>query len=58
MKYAFIERHKKIWPIVIQCRVLEVSASGFAMLHTPVGAAELRRKLAQLMQGNGSPSLG
>ena len=29
MKYAFIERHKKIWPIVIQCRVLEVSASGF-----------------------------
>ena len=29
MKYAFIERHKNLWPIVAQCKVLEVSASGF-----------------------------
>jgi hypothetical protein len=29
MKYAFIGRHKKDWPIVMQCRVLEVSVSGF-----------------------------
>jgi len=29
MKYAFIDRHKKDWPIVLQCRVLEVSVSGF-----------------------------
>lgn len=29
MRYAFIERHEKVWPIVAQCRVLEVSASGY-----------------------------
>jgi len=29
VKYAFIERHKNLWPIVTQCAVLEVSASGF-----------------------------
>ena len=29
MKYAFIERHRHIWPICVQCRVLRVSVSGF-----------------------------
>ena len=29
MRYAFIERHKNVWPIVTQCRVLEVSVSGY-----------------------------
>ena len=29
MKYAFIERHKLVWPICVQCRVLRVSVSGF-----------------------------
>jgi putative transposase len=29
MKYAFIERHKLVWPICIQCRVLLVSVSGY-----------------------------
>lgn len=29
MRYAFIEQHKRIWPIVDQCRVLEVAVSGF-----------------------------
>ena len=29
MRYAFIERHREVWPIVVQCRVLEVSASGY-----------------------------
>lgn len=29
MRYAFIERHRGIWPIVVQCRVLEVSVSGY-----------------------------
>ena len=28
MRYAFIARHERIWPIVDQCRVLEVAASG------------------------------
>lgn len=29
MKYAWIERHKKLWPITLQCEVLNVSASGY-----------------------------
>ena len=29
MKYAFIGRHAKVWPVVVQCAVLEVSASGY-----------------------------
>lgn len=29
MRYAFIERHRKVWPIATQCRVLNVSASGY-----------------------------
>jgi hypothetical protein len=29
VRYAFIERHKQIWPVADQCRVLEVAASGF-----------------------------
>ena len=29
MRYAFIERHRREWPIMIQCEVLRVSRSGF-----------------------------
>ena len=29
MKYAFIQRHKRVWPICVQCRVLLVSVSGY-----------------------------
>lgn len=29
MRYAFIERHRKVWPVCVQCRVLDVSASGY-----------------------------
>jgi transposase InsO family protein len=29
VRYAFIERHKNVWPVADQCRVLEVAASGF-----------------------------
>ncbi len=29
MKYAWIERHKKLWPITLQCEVLNVSTSGY-----------------------------
>ena len=29
MRYAFIERHRSVWPILIQCEVLRVSRSGF-----------------------------
>ena len=29
MKYAFIQLHKLVWPICVQCRVLLVSVSGY-----------------------------
>ena len=29
MKYAWIERHQKRWPITLQCEVLNVSTSGY-----------------------------
>ena len=29
MKYAFIERHRRDWPVSIQCSVLDVTARGF-----------------------------
>ena len=29
MKYAWIEKHKRQWPVCVQCRVLEVSASDY-----------------------------
>ena len=29
MKYAFIQRHRYVWPITVQCRVLNVSVSGY-----------------------------
>jgi putative transposase len=29
VKYAFIERHRHLWPICVQCRVLGVSVSGY-----------------------------
>ena len=29
MKYAFIQRNRLVWPISMQCRVLEVSVSGY-----------------------------
>jgi len=29
VKYAFIQRHKRVWPIRVQCRVLCVSVSGY-----------------------------
>jgi transposase InsO family protein len=29
MRYAFIRRHRRVWPIGIQCAVLQVSVSGY-----------------------------
>ena len=33
VRYAFIERHRTVWPIVVQCRVLDVSVSGYRQYH-------------------------
>lgn len=37
MKYAFIRRHRRVWPISVQCRVLGVSVAGY---HAHVGRAD------------------
>jgi putative transposase len=29
VRYAFIERHRTVWPVATQCRALNVSASGY-----------------------------
>ena len=29
MKYAFIEQHRRLCPVSVQCRVLRVSAAGY-----------------------------
>ena len=29
MKYAWIAKHKAVWPVTLTCEVLEVSASGY-----------------------------
>jgi len=41
VRYAFVERHKRVWPIRVQCRVLRVSVSGY---HQHV---RRRRQIAQ-----------
>jgi hypothetical protein len=29
VRYAFIDRHRSVWPVCVQCRVLGVSATGY-----------------------------
>jgi putative transposase len=29
VRYAWIEKHKRVWPVTLSCEVLEVSASGY-----------------------------
>ncbi len=43
MRFAFIARHRHIWPVSWLCEVLEVSRSGFlAWLNRPTGAREIQ----------------
>jgi transposase InsO family protein len=65
MKFAFIDRHRDRWPIVVMCRVLGVSRSGFfAWCQRPPSAAsqrcaELTEQVRQVYEANrqvyGSP---
>lgn len=43
MKYAWIERHKKRWPITLQCEVLDVSVSGYFEHHHRQASDQLGR---------------
>ena len=46
MKYAFIQRHKRVWPIRVQCGVLRVSVSGYHQHMKRLGGIEQRRHLS------------
>lgn len=43
MKYAFINRHRRVWPISVQCRVLEASVAGYHE-HFPRAASAAQRR--------------
>lgn len=46
MKYAFIQRHRQVWPITVQCHVLEVSVSGYHAHVARQSSAPPRRHLS------------
>jgi len=52
MKFAFIDRHRRQWPITTMCRVLDVTRSGFhAWRHRGPGVrAQRREQLATQVQ--------
>lgn len=43
MKYAFIEQHRRRWPVSVQCRVLQVSAAGYHA-HLVRRASDVQRR--------------
>jgi hypothetical protein len=52
MKYAFIQRHKRIWPIRVQCRVLGVSSCSICAkmeLNLEVGTISTARQFTLLI---------
>lgn len=48
MRFAFIQEHRRTWPIAVMCRVLEVARSGFHawLKHTPSRWGKRREELA------------
>ena len=46
MKYAFINRHRRVWPISVQCRVLEASVAGYHEHFVRAASAAQRRHLS------------
>ena len=60
MTFAFVARHRRIWPVSWLCEVTEVSRSGFrAWLHRPASArAILDAKLVTAMTRASGPATG
>jgi putative transposase len=46
LKYAFINRHRRVWPISVQCRVLEASVAGYHEHFVRRASAAQRRHLS------------
>ena len=46
MKYDFIQRHRRVWPISVPCRVLEVSVAGYHEYFVRRASAAQRRHLS------------
>nr|WP_295776300.1 IS3 family transposase [Rhodoferax sp.] len=46
LKYAFIQRHRSVWPISVQCRVLGVSVAGYHEHFVRLADAAQRRHLS------------
>ena len=46
MMYAFIERHRRVWPISVQCRVLGVSMARYHEHFARLASAAQRRHLS------------
>jgi len=47
VRYTFIERHRQVWPITVQCQVLNVSVSDYhGHVARQASTAALRRYLS------------
>ena len=46
MKYAFVQRHRRVWPISVQCRVLRVSLTGYHEHFVSKSSGAQRRHLS------------
>ena len=44
MRYRFIEDHRDVWPIVVQCDVLQVSRGGFYAWRKRTASGRARRR--------------
>ena len=51
MRYRFIQLHRTVWPIDVQCHVLQVSRSGYyAWRRRPADCLYYRRPFGGIMR--------
>ena len=46
MRYRFIDQHRRVWPIAIMCKVLQVSRGGFYGWHRRPQSLQAKRRCA------------